>query len=92
MSTANNPAAVAAVQAPIQQDPDKLGGHPTIGRKRVQADALIDYFSSGLTLKDFFQDFHSVTEDEALAVLAVIKKAIIQGRLTGIELNEMDII
>lgn len=92
MSMANNPAAIAVVQAPIQQDPDKLGGHPTIGRKRVQADTLIDYFSSGLTLKDFFQDFPSITEDEALAVLAVIKKAIIQGRLTGIDLDETDIV
>lgn len=92
MSTANNPAAIAIAKAPIQQDPEKLGGHPTIGRKRVQADTLIDYFSSGLTLKDFFQDFPSITESEALAVLAVIKKAIIQGQLTGIELDETDIV
>jgi uncharacterized protein (DUF433 family) len=92
MNTINNLAAIAVVRAPIQQDPEKLGGHPTIGKKRVQADTLIDYFSSGLSLKDFFQDFPSVTENEAIAVLAVIKKAIVNGQLTGIELDETDIV
>jgi uncharacterized protein (DUF433 family) len=92
MNTINNLAAIAVVRAPIQQDPEKLGGHPTIGKKRVQADTLIDYFSSGLSLKDFFQDFPSVTENEAIAVLAVIKKAIVNDQLTGIELDETDIV
>ena len=80
------------ITVPIQQNSEKLGGQPTIGNKRVQVATLLDYLSDGLSLADFYRDFPSVTEAEAQAVLAVIKKAISDGALTGIELTDEDIV
>ncbi|MGH9753283.1 MAG: DUF433 domain-containing protein [Blastocatellia bacterium] len=77
-------------EAPIQQDPEKLGGHPTIGAKRVQADVLINYLARGRTIRDFLNDYDAVTEEEALAVLGVIKQAILDGMLTGAQLRDED--
>jgi uncharacterized protein (DUF433 family) len=77
---------------PIQQDIEKLGGQPTIGNKRVQVATLLDYLSDGLSLADFYRDFPSVTQAEAQAVLAVIKKAVTDGTLTGVELTDEDIV
>ena len=80
------------ITIPIQQNDEKLGGQPTIGNKRVQVATLIDYLSDGLSLADFYRDFPSVSEAEAQAVLAVIKKAVTDGTLTGIELTNEDIV
>ena len=74
--------------APIQQDPEKLSGHPTIGAKRVPADILINYLAGGQTIHDFLSDYDAVTENEVLAVLGVIKQAILDGELTGIRLRD----
>ena len=56
-STSSAAAEALAVTRPIQEDPDKLGGAPTIGAQRVHAETLIDYFAGGLTLEDFLEDF-----------------------------------
>jgi uncharacterized protein (DUF433 family) len=72
---------------PIQQDPEKLSGHPTIGAKRVPADILINYLAGGQTIHDFLSDYDAVTENEVLAVLGVIKQAILDGELTGMRLR-----
>jgi uncharacterized protein (DUF433 family) len=77
-------------EAPIQQDSEKLGGRPTIGAKRVPADVLINYLAGGQTIHDFLADYDAVTEDEVLAVLGVIKQAILDGGLTGAELRDED--
>ena len=76
--------------APIQQDPEKLGGHPTIGAKRVQADVLINYLAAGRTVRDFLEDYDAVTQDEVLAVLSVIKQAILEGTLTNVQVQDED--
>jgi uncharacterized protein (DUF433 family) len=76
--------------APIQQDPEKLSGHPTIGAKRVPADVLINYLASGRTIHDFLNDYDAVTENEVVAVLGVIKQLILDGVLTGIRLRDED--
>ncbi|MEP7337687.1 MAG: DUF433 domain-containing protein [Acidobacteriota bacterium] len=73
---------------PIQQDPKKLGGHPTIGAVRMQADVLINYLASGSTIDEFLDDYDGVTKEEALAVLGVVKQAILDGMLTGIPLRD----
>ena len=78
------------VDAPIQQDPEKLSGHPTIGAKRVPADVLINYLASGQTIHDFLSDYDAVTENEVLAVLGVIKQALLDGELTGVRLRDED--
>jgi uncharacterized protein (DUF433 family) len=75
-------------EAPIQQDPEKLGGHPTIGSKRVQADVLINYLASGATIHDFLADYDAVTEEEVRAALSVIRQAILDGMLTGVRVRD----
>ena len=92
MNSIHDYSSTVTLTVPIQQDIEKLGGQPTIGRKRVQVATLIDYLSDGLSLADFYRDFPSVTEAEAQAVLAVIKKAVTDGMLTGVELTDEDII
>lgn len=92
MNSTHYHSSTATLTVPIQQDIEKLGGQPTIGNKRVQVATLLDYLSDGLSLADFYQDFPSVTQVEAQAVLAVIKKAVTDGTLTGIELTDEDII
>jgi uncharacterized protein (DUF433 family) len=75
--------------APIQQDPEKLSGHPTIGTKRVQADVLINYLAAGRTIQDFLADYDAVTQDEVSAVLRVIKQAILAGSLTNLRVGDV---
>ncbi len=79
---------IAEAPAPIQQNPDKLSGAPTIGKHRVHARTLIDYFAEGLSLNDFLEDFEGTPKEEALAVLSVVKQAIEDGMLTGINVRE----
>jgi uncharacterized protein (DUF433 family) len=78
----------ADASPPIQQNPNKLSGAPTIGDYRAHAETLIDYFAEGLTLNDFLEDFEGTPEEDALAVLGVIRQAIRDGMLTGITLRE----
>jgi uncharacterized protein (DUF433 family) len=86
-----NPSAIMPLpDAPIQQDPEKLSGRPTISAKRVPADILINYLASGQTIHDFLSDYDAVTENEVLAVLGVIKQSILDGELTGIRLRDED--
>lgn len=74
--------------APIQQDPEKLSGHPTIGAKRVQAEVLINYLAAGHTIDDFLADYDAVTKDEVLAMLGAIKQGLLDGLLTGVRLHD----
>lgn len=78
----------AEIDAPIQQSPEKLHGHPTIGAKRVQADVLINYLAAGRTIHDFLEDYDAVAEEEAVAVLNLIRQAILDGMLTGVQLRD----
>ena len=73
---------------PIQQDPEKLGGAPTIGPFRVHAVTLIDYLMDGATITDFLEDFEGTPPAYVKGVLAVVRHAIEEGRLTGIEVAE----
>jgi uncharacterized protein (DUF433 family) len=81
-------AAAPEALAPIQQNPDKLSGAPTIGDYRVHAETLIDYFAEGMTLDDFLEDFEGTPKEDVLAVLSVIRQAIRDGMLTGITVRE----
>lgn len=74
--------------APIQQNPNKLSGSPTIGDYRVHAETLIDYFAEGLALADFMEDFEGTPREVVLAVLSVVRQAIRDGMLTGITVRE----
>ena len=79
---------VVETPAPIQQNSNKLSGAPTIGKHRVQVRTLIDYFAEGLSLNDFLEDFEGTPKEEVLAVLSVVRQAIDDGMLTGINPRE----
>jgi uncharacterized protein (DUF433 family) len=53
----------------IQSDPELLGGTPVFRGTRVPVKALLDYLEGGHPLSDFLEDFPSVTQEQAVAVL-----------------------
>ncbi|MFO0691296.1 MAG: DUF433 domain-containing protein [Myxococcota bacterium] len=53
----------------IVADPEILGGTPVFRGTRVPVKALLDYLEGGHPLSDFLEDFPTVTEAQALAVL-----------------------
>ena len=73
--------------APIQQDPEKLGGSPTIGNYRVHAETLIDYLACEAALAEFMEDFEGTPQEDVLGVLSVVRQAIRDGLLTGIQVR-----
>jgi len=77
-------------ETPIQQDPGKLGGQPTIGGKRVPAETLINYLLSDGSVGEFLEDYDAVTTEEALAVLRVVRQAIRDGLLTNLRVQDED--
>lgn len=79
---------VPKLDAPVQQDPDKMGGTPTIGRYRLPVETLIDYLADNSNLDEFLDAFDGTERETVLAVLGVIRQAAADGLLTGIELRE----
>lgn len=79
---------VPKLDAPIQQDSEKLGGTPTIGRYRLPVETLIDYLADNSNLDEFMDAFDGTDRDTVLAVLGIIRQAAADGLLTGIELRE----
>lgn len=61
----------------IEVDPEKMSGTPCFTGTRVPVTHLFDYLEAGDTLDDFLQDFSSVTRDQALGVLKLMKKRIL---------------
>lgn len=78
----------SASRAPIRQNPQKLGGEPTIGEYRVHAVTLIDYLIHGKTVENFLADFDGTSPETTLDVLRVVRQAIDKGILTGIEVEQ----
>ena len=58
-----------AGSAPIQVDPDILGGTPAFAGTRVPADTLFVYLRKGYRAEDFRDHFPTVTAQQAEAVL-----------------------
>lgn len=79
---------IPKLDAPIQQDPEKMGGTPTIGRYRLPVETLIDYLADNSNLDEFMDAFDGTDRDTVLAVLGVVRQAAADGLLTGIKLRE----
>ena len=75
-------------ESPVQQDPEKLGGTPTIGKYRLPVETLLDYLAGNYTVDEFLDEFPGSDRETVLAVLGVIRQAVADGLLTGIELRE----
>jgi len=61
----------------VRSDPEILGGTPVFVGTRVPVQALIDYIEAGHSLKEFLDDFPSVTRQLAVAALEQAKDHLI---------------
>ena len=61
--------------APIERNPDILGGTPVFARTRVPVRILMEYLEAGDRLDDFLQDFPSVSRDQVTGSVALLERA-----------------
>jgi uncharacterized protein (DUF433 family) len=61
----------------VRSDPDILGGTPVFVGTRVPVQTLIDYIEGGHSLKEFLDDFPTVTRELAVAALEQAKAHLI---------------
>jgi uncharacterized protein (DUF433 family) len=57
----------------VEVDPEKMSGTPCFTGTRVPVTHLFDYLEAGDTLDNFLTDFPSVTRDQTLGVLELMK-------------------
>jgi uncharacterized protein (DUF433 family) len=58
----------------VHSDPDILGGIPVFVGTRVPVRTLIDYLEAGHCLDDFFDDFPTVSREQAMAALDLARE------------------
>ena len=58
----------------IERDPDILGGVPVFAGTRVPIRALVEHLQDDGTLNDFLEGFPTVTREQAVAVLELLKE------------------
>jgi uncharacterized protein (DUF433 family) len=68
---------VASTDNVIVKDPEILGGVPVFRGTRVPFKNLLDYLEGGHTLREFLEDFPSVTREAATAALEHAKDLVI---------------
>ena len=61
----------------IFSDRDIMGGTPVFKGTRVPIKNLIDYLAGGDSLDTFIEHFPSVSKDDAVSVLELVKKMLI---------------
>ena len=57
----------------VHSDPEIMGGEPVFVGTRVPLYNLFDYLEAGDSLDVFLNDFPSVTRDQALGVLELLR-------------------
>jgi len=62
----------------IESDAEKLSGTPVFRGTRVPVKNLFDYLEAGDNLKEFLDDFPTVTHAQAVGVLELYKIKILQ--------------
>jgi uncharacterized protein (DUF433 family) len=61
----------------VRCDPDILGGTPVFVGTRVPVQALIDYLEAGHPLREFLDDFPTVSRELAISALEQAKAHLI---------------
>ena len=61
----------------VQSDPEILGGTAVFAGTRVPVGTLIDYLEAGDSLKEFLEDFPTVTRERAMEVLHLAKEMLV---------------
>ena len=62
----------------IQRSAGVLGGTPVFAGTRVPVKTLFDYLEAGDRLEDFLGDFPTVTREQAIAALELVKEVLLQ--------------
>lgn len=58
----------------IQRSSNVLSGTPVFAGTRVPVRTLFDYLEAGKSINEFVQDFPSVTQEQVLEVLKLVKE------------------
>ncbi len=61
----------------INRDPDILGGTAVFAGTRVPIETLFDYLSEPDGLEEFLDGFPTVSREQALALLALAREAVL---------------
>ena len=61
----------------ITIDPEILGGEPVFKGTRVSVSTLFDTLEDGFAVQDFLENFPTVTREQALAVIAMSREAVL---------------
>ena len=61
----------------VHSDPEILGGTLVFAGTRVPIRALIDYLGGGQPLAEFLEDFPTVTQEQAVAVLRLAAQSLV---------------
>lgn len=61
----------------IEVDPEKMSGAPVFPGTRVPINHLFDYLEAGDTLDVFLDDFPTVTREQTLGVLELMRERLL---------------
>jgi uncharacterized protein (DUF433 family) len=61
----------------VASDPEILGGIPVFVGTRVPVQTLLDYLVASETTESFLEDFHTVRQEQVVAVLEELKSALV---------------
>lgn len=65
----------------INIDPEILGGQPVFTGTRVPLETLFDHLEAGVSLDEFLEDFPGVSKDQAISLLDMASKLLIEQLL-----------
>jgi len=63
-------------QLPITIDPEIVSGAPVFSGTRVPVDALMNNLEAGVTLDEFFDNFPTVSREQALQIMGFYKSTL----------------
>lgn len=66
-----------SMKNPIVVDTEILGGTPVFAQTRVPVQILLDYLEGGETIDDFLEGFPSVSREQVIAFLEIVKDKMI---------------
>lgn len=67
----------------IEVDPEKMSGTPVFTGTRVPINHLFDYLKSGDSLDVFLADFPTVTREQALGVIELMRERVLTEHETA---------
>lgn len=64
----------------IWTDPERMSGAPCFDKTRVPITHLFEYLEGGESLESFLVDFEGVTREQAVGVLELAKKGLLEEK------------